>query len=113
MKIKFISFLQYLLLISTLSLPAKQAMAGQANPSDTSGFFISFDGIKIYYEVKGNGKPVLLVHGFIVNGESWKKTSLYDDLLKGGFKVITLDLRGNGKSDKPHNPEAYAKDAEA
>jgi pimeloyl-ACP methyl ester carboxylesterase len=63
--------------------------------------------------MRGNGKPVLLVHGFIVNGESWKKTSLYDDLLKGGFKVITLDLRGNGKSDKPHDPEAYAKDAEA
>ena len=37
-------------------------------------------------------------------GESWKKTSLYDDLLKAGFKVITLDLRGNGKSDKPHDP---------
>jgi len=103
-----------LLLVATLSLQARSfPCSQQKNLSDTSGFFTSFDGIKIYYEVRGNGKPVLLVHGFIVNGESWKKTSLYDDLLKAGFKVITLDLRGNGKSDKPHDPEAYAKDAEA
>ncbi|MGI8951589.1 MAG: alpha/beta fold hydrolase [Chitinophagaceae bacterium] len=80
---------------------------------DSGNFFISFDSTKIYYEVKGNGEAVLLVHGFIVNGESWKKTSLYNDLLNAGFKVITLDMRGNGKSDKPHNAEAYANDAEA
>ena len=61
----------------------------------------------------GNGFPVVLVHGFIVNGESWKKTAVYDDLLAAGYKVITLDMRGNGNSDKPATPEAYAKDAEA
>ena len=55
----------------------------------------------------------MLVHGFIVNGESWKKTAVYDDLLAAGYKVITLDMRGNGNSDKPATPEAYAKDAEA
>lgn len=81
--------------------------------ADTSGFFTSFDGVKIYYEVKGMGKPVLLVHGFIVNGESWKKAPVYDDLLQAGYKIITLDLRGNGQSDKPHDPAAYANDAEA
>jgi pimeloyl-ACP methyl ester carboxylesterase len=114
MKIKFFYWFRYLLVAAILSLPAKSTRAGlQINHADTSGFFTSFDKIKIYYEVKGNGKPVLLVHGFVVDGESWKKTSLYDDLLKDGFKVITLDLRGNGKSDKPHDPEAYSKDAEA
>jgi pimeloyl-ACP methyl ester carboxylesterase len=38
---------------------------------------------------------------------------LYDSLLANGFKVIIADLRGNGLSDKPHEPEAYANDAEA
>jgi pimeloyl-ACP methyl ester carboxylesterase len=38
---------------------------------------------------------------------------LYDSLLAAGFKVIIADLRGNGLSDKPHQPEAYANDAEA
>jgi pimeloyl-ACP methyl ester carboxylesterase len=53
------------------------------------------------------------VHGFIVNGESWKRTVLYNDLIKAGYQVITLDMRGNGKSDKPHEAPAYANDAEA
>jgi pimeloyl-ACP methyl ester carboxylesterase len=81
--------------------------------TDTGRFFTSFDGTKIYYEVRGNGFPVILVHGFIVNAESWKKTAVYKDLLDAGYKVITLDMRGNGKSDKPHTIEAYANDAEA
>ena len=81
--------------------------------TDTGHFFTSFDNTKIYYEVKGNGFPVILVHGFIVNGESWKRTAVYKDLLDAGYKVITLDMRGNGKSDKPHRVEAYANDAEA
>ena len=78
-----------------------------------SGYFKSFDNIKIYYEVRGEGEPILLIHGFIVNSSNWKKTELYSDLLKSHFKVITLDLRGNGKSDHPHVADAYANDAEA
>lgn len=78
-----------------------------------SGYFESFDKTKIYYEVKGKGFPVLLVHGFIVNGESWKKAAIYNGLTDAGYQIITLDMRGNGKSDKPHDPEAYANDAEA
>lgn len=78
-----------------------------------SGYYTSFDGTKIYYEVRGKGKPVLLVHGFIVNSNSWKGTALYKDLLQQGYKTILLDMRGNGKSDKPHEAASYANDAEA
>jgi pimeloyl-ACP methyl ester carboxylesterase len=83
----------------------------QAVPDTAS--FKSFDDTKIYYEVIGNGYPVILVHGFITNSESWKRTALYSDLAAAGYKVITVDLRGNGKSGKPHNPEAYQNDAES
>src|SRR5215510_16567498 len=83
------------------------------NTVDTGAYFKSFDGTKIYYEVRGNGEPVLLVHGFIVNGQSWKRTELYKDLLAEGYKVIILDQRGNGFSDKPHDSLAYDNDAEA
>jgi pimeloyl-ACP methyl ester carboxylesterase len=82
-------------------------------PELSSGYFTSFDSTRIYYESIGSGQPVLLVHGFIVNGESWKKTPLYSDLIREGFRVITADLRGNGRSDKPHRPEAWENDAEA
>ena len=78
-----------------------------------SGFYKSFDGTKIYYESMGSGEPVLLVHGFIVNGQSWKKAALYKDLIDAGYRVIILDQRGNGRSDKPDNEQAYANDAEA
>lgn len=78
-----------------------------------SNYFSSFDGTKIYYEVRGEGKPVLLVHGFIVDGSSWKRTALYNDLLNDGYKVIIPDMRGNGKSGKPHDSTAYDNDAEA
>jgi len=78
-----------------------------------SGYLSSFDGTKIYYEVHGKGKPLLLLHGFIVNGNSWKKAALYPDLLNAGYKVIIPDMRGNGKSDKPHDSTAYDNDAEA
>ena len=56
---------------------------------------------------------MLLVHGFTSNGDSWKKAPVYDVLVSAGFRVITVDLRGNGKSDKPHQDTAYARDAEA
>jgi pimeloyl-ACP methyl ester carboxylesterase len=87
--------------------------AQQRDSVPTGNFFYSFDSARIYYEVKGNGIPVILVHGFIVNGESWKKTAVYTDLLTAGYKVITLDMRGNGQSDKPHDTTAYKNDAEA
>jgi pimeloyl-ACP methyl ester carboxylesterase len=43
----------------------------------------------------------------------WKHGTLYPALLQAGYKVINLDLRGNGKSDKPHTDAEYANDAEA
>jgi pimeloyl-ACP methyl ester carboxylesterase len=76
-------------------------------------YFKSFDGTKIYYEAKGEGYPVVLVHGFTGNSQGWKRGALYGELLKQGYKVIALDLRGNGRSDKPHTEAAYANDAEA
>jgi pimeloyl-ACP methyl ester carboxylesterase len=84
----------------------------QQDVKPDSGYFVSFDSTKIYYETHGTGFPVLLVHGFIVNSNSWKHTALYDSLIAAGNKVILVDLRGNGKSGKPHNEEAYQYDAE-
>lgn len=74
--------------------------------------FTSFDGTKIHYDVLGGGKPVVLLHGFITTGESWKRAPVRQALADAGFKVVTLDLRGNGRSDKPHTAEAYCDGAE-
>lgn len=86
---------------------------GCAQTLAVSEYFISSDGIRINYEIKGEGKAVVLLHGFMNTQENWKKAALYNDLSSTGYKVITIDLRGNGKSDKPHQPASYANDAEA
>lgn len=81
--------------------------------ADSGKYFTSFDGIRIYYEVKGEGNPVVLIHGFTGSSQGWKRGRLYGDLVKAGYKVIIMDLRGNGRSDKPHSDAAYANNAEA
>jgi alpha/beta hydrolase fold len=94
-----------LLIFATGMASAQQKATGQ--------FYTSFDGTKIYYEASGDGFPVVMIHGFSGTSQGWKNGFLYTNLLKAGFKVIILDLRGNGLSDKPHTDEAYENDAEA
>ena len=101
------------LFISSLLLSSQNVSSQNQALIDTGSFFKSFDSTKIYYEVRGTGDAVVLVHGFIVNGQSWKRTELYKELVAQGYKVIIPDQRGNGFSDKPHEPEAYENDAEA
>jgi pimeloyl-ACP methyl ester carboxylesterase len=82
-------------------------------PDKEGHFYSSPDGTNIYYDVKGKGDAIVLVHGFMGDSESWKRAALYNDLINAGYKVIVMDLRGNGKSDKPHQPELYENDVEA
>lgn len=74
--------------------------------------FVSFDGVKIHYETIGQGRPVVLLHGFIVDSQTWKRGPLPDLLAANGFKVVLVDLWGNGLSDRPQQVSAYEQDAE-
>lgn len=55
--------------------------------------------IDLYYEDHGSGKPVVLIHGWPLSGASWEKQTAA--LLGAGFRVITYDRRGFGKSSQP------------
>ena len=55
--------------------------------------------IELYYEDHGTGQPVVLIHGYPLDGGSWEKQSAA--LLNAGYRVITYDRRGFGKSSKP------------
>ena len=55
--------------------------------------------IKIYYEDHGNGRPVVLIHGYPLNGRSWERQQR--DLLAAGFRTINYDRRGFGLSSQP------------
>jgi pimeloyl-ACP methyl ester carboxylesterase len=83
-----------------------------AQPAAEGNYYTSFDSTKIYYEIKGDGYPVILIHGFSGTGQGWKNCAVYNDLLSAGYKVILIDQRGNGRSDKPHTDAGYANDAE-
>ncbi|MDB5161232.1 MAG: alpha/beta hydrolase [Candidatus Saccharibacteria bacterium] len=55
--------------------------------------------IKIHYEDHGSGQPVVLIHGFPLDGNAWEKQKLA--LLTANYRTITYDRRGFGKSSKP------------
>jgi non-heme chloroperoxidase len=55
--------------------------------------------IELYYEDHGTGQPVVLIHGYPLDGHSWEKQSAA--LLKAGYRVITYDRRGFGRSSQP------------
>ncbi len=68
--------------------------------------FVSNDGIRIHYEVEGNGPPLVLLHGLSDSIESWYEFG-YVERLKDEFQLIMIEARGHGESDKPHDPAAY------
>src|SRR3982074_3333774 len=67
--------------------------------------------IDLYYEDHGSGQPVVLIHGYPLNGASWEKQMPV--LLNAGHRVITYDRRGFGKSSHPtagYNYDTFAED---
>lgn len=72
--------------------------------------FLTNDGIRLYYDVKGTGKPLLMLPGWTCSTEFWKKN--VDELAKT-CQVIRMDMRGHGESEKvmhSHRISRYAMD---
>lgn len=71
-------------------------------------FVKAADGVRIAYDMVGEGEPVVLVHGFAASRvQNWKAPGWYDTLADAGYRVIAMDCRGHGDSDKPHDPAFY------
>lgn len=64
------------------------------------------NGVKIHYEVEGNGPPLVLQHGGSRSLKSLYANG-YVEALKGDYRLIMIDARGHGDSDKPHDAGAY------
>lgn len=67
--------------------------------------------IELYYEDQGRGQPIVLIHGFPLNGASWEKQT--EVLLNDGYRVISYDRRGFGLSTKcggEYNYDTFADD---
>ncbi|HEY3070847.1 MAG TPA: alpha/beta fold hydrolase [Gaiellaceae bacterium] len=86
----------------TVEAPPEQT---RARYPDDEGY-VERDGVRIFYEVYGRGEPtvLLLPTWSIVHSRHWKMQIPY---LSRHARVVTFDGRGNGKSDRPSEPEAY------
>lgn len=75
-----------------------------------SGELAVASGVNLYYTDQGQGEPVILVHGFAVDSElNWDALGITRALAKQ-HRVITFDIRGHGKSGKPHEPTQYGRE---
>jgi pimeloyl-ACP methyl ester carboxylesterase len=63
-------------------------------------------GISIHYRVEGNGPPLVLGHGFTDSIDIWYELG-YVAALKPKYRLVLIDARGHGQSDKPHDPQSY------
>ena len=69
--------------------------------------YANSQGIRIHYQVDGEGPPLVLQHGFTSSLKSWYMNG-YVEALRPDYQLILVDARGHGASDKPHEPAAYA-----
>lgn len=86
----------------------------RAGAPDQRGAMLFFDrdGVRIAYmdslPETGDGDPVLLIHGFASNHQvNWVNTTWVKLLTDAGYRVIALDNRGHGESEKLYDPQAY------
>ncbi|MEE8353494.1 MAG: alpha/beta fold hydrolase, partial [Dehalococcoidales bacterium] len=65
------------------------------------------DGVKIHYEVEGDGPDLMMIHGFAANLEAnWRMPGVAG-ALRDENRLIMMDCRGHGESDKPTDPAMY------
>jgi pimeloyl-ACP methyl ester carboxylesterase len=73
--------------------------------------FATADGVQIAWRETGEGRPLVLIHGYFSEADTnWIKYGHAALLVEAGFRVIMPDLRAHGLSGKPHDPGLYPKD---
>lgn len=89
---------------------AFHAAAGSLQAQQVEDQFFDSDGVSIRYIEKGEGEPVVLIHGFCANLDvMWLLPGMVDGLAKE-YRVIAIDCRGHGKSGKPHDAAKYGEE---
>lgn len=71
--------------------------------------FFDSNGVQIRYVDQGSGEPIILVHGLTNTVETWVVRGIFGNLAKD-YRVVAFDMRGHGKSGKPHDPKQYGRE---
>ena len=72
---------------------------------DGSGYAASCDGVRIYYECRGDGPPLIILNNFFMTASQWE---LFTRRIRQAFTVVTYDLRHQGRSDRVTEPTSLA-----
>ena len=89
-----------------IALTVASVSIGSATIAQEDKYFDSA-GVRIHYVDQGTGEPVVLLHGQTSSlDRAWINTGVFANLAKD-HRVTAMDMRGYGKSDKPHDPDAY------
>src|SRR5215217_551843 len=76
-----------------------------ANADYGTGETAEINGVDIYYEVYGEGDPVLFIHGGLANGDYW--VNVIPAITDAGYQAIVMDSRGHGRSSFDETPISY------
>lgn len=73
-------------------------------------FFSSRDGVRLAYREFGEGRPLVLFHGFMGDATLWLRNGQAETVAASGHRLIMPDFRGHGRSAKPSEAAAYPRD---
>ena len=93
--------------IRAVTLSVLLSFAAFAADDRADGYFVTTDNLKIHYIEQGKGSPVILVHGYTGTAEgNWFSNGVAAALVPN-HRVVAIDVRGHGLSDKPHDAAQY------
>ena len=80
-------------------------------PHPDARHFEADDGVRLAWYDMGEGRPVVLLHGFMSDSyTNWVRYGQAGAIVAAGRRVVMMDFRAHGQSDKPHDPAAYPRD---
>jgi pimeloyl-ACP methyl ester carboxylesterase len=91
-----------ILALALLVILPSNNLWGQESPQ---GKKASVNGMEMYYEIQGQGEPLVLMHGFLATGQMWEP---FIEELSQHYLLIIPDLRGHGRSNNPNPTEIYS-----
>ncbi|WP_051940587.1 alpha/beta fold hydrolase [Phaeacidiphilus oryzae] len=85
-------------------------VSGEFGGGDGVSYFSGRGGVRLAYREMGEGRPLVLLHGFTGDGTLWLRYGQAQALAERGWRVVLPDFRGHGRSDRPHEAAAYPAD---
>ena len=73
-----------------------------------TSFAVTKDGKKIAYDINGEGPAIIFLHGGRQTRNTWHELGYVERLLKANYQIVTVDIRGNGESDRPVVSSEYS-----